>query len=287
MAKGPYITQEIKRLISRIYLKDRAIGPSKGRKELLKEMKAKGLDRNFGPDYPSVSSVSIELKRCRKNDEERPLGSRRLDEPWSLGSLIEYPIPYEALPTVMSIREKCAIQGGDYDLTIREALWIGRLNKIIELYQPQHIPPDVRHILMSGKWENPEDAWPISKIPPKLLTEDVVLDCAYYYAKMELLSEIEGESFDSGELDTAVMHDVYEFYGERRRDAISLIAEEYGADEDKLMALNLTIQETRYAAVRLTEDQEIRSTGPTQLEKEIEPIKSKIRLGWGPKGGRK
>ncbi len=83
------------------------------------------------------------------------------------------------------------------------------------------------------------------------------------------------------------MHDVYEFYGERRRDAISLIAEEYGADEDKLMALNLTIQETRYAAVRLTEDQEIRSTGPTQLEKEIEPIKSKIRLGWGPKGGRK
>lgn len=283
MGKGPNITPEISSLIASIYLKDKTIGPTEARKELLKKMKERGLDRNFGPNYPNVSTVSVYLKKFRKTDEERPLESRRLDKLWSLGSLVEYPMSCEALPTVMSIREKCAIQGGDYDLTIREALWIGRLHKIIELYQPRHIPPDVRHILMSGKWEN-QDAWPISKIPPKLLTEDLVLDCAYYYAKMELLSEIEGESFDSGELDTAVMDDIYEFYGERRRDAISLIAEEYGADEDKLMALNLTIQETRYAAVRLKIK---RSNGPTQLEKEIEPIKSKIRLGWEPKGGRK
>ncbi len=252
MGKGPNITPEIRSSIAAIYLKNRAVGPTEARKELLKEMKQRGLDRNFGPNYPNVSTVSVYLKKFKGNDEERSVESRRLDEPWSLGSLIEHPIPYEALPTVMSIRRKCAIQGGDYDLTIREALWIGRLHKIIELYQPGHIPPDVRHILMSGKWKDPEGAWPISKIQPSLLTEDLILDCAYYYSKMELLSEIEGESFDSGELDTAVMDDVYEFYGERRRDAISLIAERYGADENKLMKLNLSIQETEYAAMRLT-----------------------------------
>jgi hypothetical protein len=46
MGKGPNITPDIKKLLMEIYLRNRAIGATDARKELLKEMKNKGLDGN-------------------------------------------------------------------------------------------------------------------------------------------------------------------------------------------------------------------------------------------------
>ena len=108
MGKGPSITPEIRKLIAAIYLNNKAIGATNARKELLKEMEEKGLDKNFGPDYPDVSTVWKYLKNLRKNDEERSPELKELDEPWIFSALAKCPIAPESMPLVVSIYDKCA-----------------------------------------------------------------------------------------------------------------------------------------------------------------------------------
>lgn len=244
MAKGPIITDEVKWLIAKIYLEH----PDWRAKEVRMEVNTRLCKENpkLNPDWPGLSTVQKELTEIRKKYAARPPESTKLDEPWSLGSLVEYPIAPEALPVVISVYKKCMLEE-EPELTIREALWIGRLYRIIELYQPRSIPPDVEDMLKSGQWHD-KNAWPVSKVKPKIEPKDLVLDWAYTYANWEIISEIEGKPFDSGELDSYIMVNVYEFYGDRRSAAISEIAEEYDADEDKLMALNLPIGKTKEAA---------------------------------------
>lgn len=257
MAKGAYLTPRIKNLIAKIYLEHRDYGPTKAREELLKKMKEEGLEKIFGTDFPSVSSVSKQLKEYHDRDEERLPESKELDKPWSFSSLAKYPIAPEAIPLVVSIYEKCLMEDAprEWFPSIREALWTGRLHKIIELYQPRHILPDVRDAIQEAiiggrerpielKEKNPTNqelalAWGLKgkEIP----LEDIVLEWAYTYSQYEIMSEIEGKPFDSGELDGYMMIDVYEFYGDRRNDFIGQIAEKYGVDEDKLRDLNLPI----------------------------------------------
>ena len=92
-------------------------------------------------------------------------------------------------------------------LTIREALWIGRLYGVIE---------------------------------PK----DLVYDWAFLYATFEMVSEDKGEPFfDSKNLDMELIEDVYSARETQREIAIWGIAETYGADPVKLKDLNLSIEE--------------------------------------------
>lgn len=259
MAKGAYLTRRIKNLITKIYMDNPSCGPTKAREELLKKMKEEGLEKIFGTDFPSVSSVSKQLKEYRDRDEERPPELKELDKPWTFSSLAKHPIAPEAIPLLVSIYEKCLLEdaSGEWEVSIREALWIGRLHKIIELYKPKHILPDVRDAIMhevihkramptelEGKEPTNRElalAWGIKgkEIP----LEDIVLEWAYTYSQYEIMSEIEGNPFDSSEsgLDVYMMGDVYEFYGDRREDYIEEIAEKYGVDEDKLRDPNLSI----------------------------------------------
>ncbi|MFC1965707.1 hypothetical protein ACFLWI_02000 [Chloroflexota bacterium] len=260
MAKGAYLTPRIKHLIAEIYRKNRSLGPTRTREELLKKMKEEGLDKYFGPNFPSISSVSKELTEYKKNDEGRSSESKALDAPWTFGSLAEYPISPDAIPIVVSIYEKCFMenlivgcQSDDWLLSVREALWIGRLHKIIELYKPRHVLPDVRDAVFhrvihptkaeqemlneleaKNKATNQELAlvWGIKgkEIP----IEDIVLEWAFTYSISEELSEIEGEPFDSSELDYNMMRDLYEYWGDRREEFIENIAETYGIDEYEL-----------------------------------------------------
>ena len=194
----------------------------------------KNLIEEMGEVPPSEETMVKLISQARNRPVDSPL-----DNSWSLGCLTQYDIPSEALPIVMNIYNKCLVE--DDEFTIREALWVGRLHKIIELYERGCMLPDVREAIISGRSPN-------SIKGEKIEFEDLVLDWAYKYASYERISEIEGESFDSSELDWYVMINIYEFYGDRRSDAISEIAEEYGADWDKLMALNLPIGKTKEAA---------------------------------------
>ena len=125
MAKGPYLTDEIRELIADIYREDPPIKPTRARGLLLDRMRERGLNEFFGSNYPSVSAVSKALKEFRRIDQERTPQSKKLDGPWSILTLAEYPISPEALPVVLE--EWMTAQIRDRPLTIREALWLDRL----------------------------------------------------------------------------------------------------------------------------------------------------------------
>lgn len=125
MAKGPYLTDRIKSLIAGIYNGDPQIKPTKARTLLLKSMREEGLNETFGSDFPSVSAVSKVLKELREMDEARPPHLKKLDRPWSITTLSEYPVSPEALPTVLE--GWMAAQAKEEPLTIREAQWISHI----------------------------------------------------------------------------------------------------------------------------------------------------------------
>lgn len=200
-------------LITEVYSKH----PRWGAPEVHKEVFARLHDKNDryyepyldDPNWPRENTVYQHLKKIRKKDEARSSESKELGRPWSVSALADYPIPPEALPTVMSFYKKRL--AGDDVLLIREALWIARLCKIID-------PPDL------------------------------VWDWAFLYALEEMLSEIQGKPFNSTRLDLEMISNPYHAREVQREIAIWKIAEKYGADPVKLKDLNLSIDQTEEIA---------------------------------------
>ncbi|MFC1893933.1 hypothetical protein ACFLYR_07955 [Chloroflexota bacterium] len=139
MPLGPRINDTVKQLIAEVYLKH----PDWRAKQVQHEVNIK-----LGSEYPGLSAVQKELQNIRKRDAERSTESKELDKPWTLSSLVEHPIPAEALPSVLQLW----VLYREYDnyvrrlspdsifasteasqlnmLTIREAQWVGRLYSV-------------------------------------------------------------------------------------------------------------------------------------------------------------
>ena len=206
MARNPIITDEVEALIRRFHLRH----PSWKAKDIQKRVSQ--LLHNKYPElpekWPGLSAVQKVLATIRKR--EKGLSDSSEDKLWSLSSTAKYPIPSEALPTVMAAYKK-RLAKNDV-LTIREALWMGRLYGVIE---------------------------------PK----DLVYDWAFLYALWEMVSEDKKKPFfDSKDLDMELMEDVYCARETQREITIWEIAETYGADPVKLKDLNLSIEETEEIA---------------------------------------
>ena len=172
MAKGPYLTRKIKELIANIYFDDRQIKPAKARELLLKRMRAEGLDEIFGSNFPSVSTVSKELKGCRDKDEARSPESKELDKPWSIGRIAAegYDIPPESIPTLLELQEYRA--NLRLRFTVRDAWWASRL---LPLIKPRVLPPvQVLHIWVKE------------------------------YSDLQEVAELTGTDFDTSELDEII-----------------------------------------------------------------------------------
>jgi hypothetical protein len=178
MAKGAYLTPKIKGLIEQIYLEEKLIGPTKAREELLKRMKEEGLDKIFGPDFPSISSVSKEWKRCREWDEMRSSESKGLDEPWSIGASVEYGIPPEATKDLFDIwRFSLAL---DRPISIRQAKWIVHIRNLF--YQSISTGNEYSDKVNRNLW---------------------LIRQSWLYSILERVSEIEEKHFDTTDLDAA------------------------------------------------------------------------------------
>jgi hypothetical protein len=203
--RGPEVPDEVEVLIGQVYRRRLKVDPGVTAKEVMAEvhhlLQRDGKQLRHG--WPGISKVQKVIGEIKSRVREYPTSP--LDEPWSLGSMAEYPLPSEALPTVMASYRKCLAENDV--LPIREALWIGRLYGAIE---------------------------------PK----DLVSDWAFLYAMDEMVSEDLGRPFDSTRLDLELIKDAYYAHETQREIAIWGIAEKYGADPVKLKDLNLSIEET-------------------------------------------
>ena len=150
MAKGPYLIPRIENILRDIYLANRQIKPKEARESLLEAMKREELDQTFGSNFPSISTVSKELKGLRDKDAARSPESKGLDAPWNVVAMAKYDIPPEVLPIILKlwsqIMEKAPELATEV-LTIRIARWIGRLYYVFKEQMPlflKGIPEDKR-----------------------------------------------------------------------------------------------------------------------------------------------
>jgi hypothetical protein len=98
MAKGPIITDEVKRIIAAVY-------------DAHRDWSAKqvqfAVDKRLHGNGPKLSATQKELAKIRKTDEDRTPESKGLDEPWSLASSSinpEYELPPEVIPIVLEAK---------------------------------------------------------------------------------------------------------------------------------------------------------------------------------------
>jgi len=252
MAKGPYLTDRIRQMIAEIYHAEPQVKSGKAREKLLQRMKAEGLNETFGSNYPSRSTLSVELKSLREKNEARPPESKGLDQPWTIGSLSKYPIPPEALPIVMAIYRKAPTTSREITpegevayvmlensraLTIREAQWIARLYKVID---------------------DPDLLW----------------DWAWLYAQDEWVAEVTGKPFFFPEFDLELMENP-QYATESRRaqerwGAIWHIAEKYSADLDETLDLMNELNKLDWSTLSNEEIEEIAKPGKYRKEAQHE-----------------
>ena len=140
--RGPTITPEVEALIASVYRRHPKWKGPQIRNWVIAELhkKSPNLRREY-PNWPSLSKVQKILAEVRENAAK----PNREDEPWSISTLKDFPIPPEALPKILEEYKwhkegqvkHCEsevlgafLSGKGPVLTIREAKWISRLSKI-------------------------------------------------------------------------------------------------------------------------------------------------------------
>jgi len=144
---------EIKNMIA-----ERALSTDKDRitlaYELIDEIMLKYPDRV----PPSVETVKRDISTAR-NHAPSPL-----DKPWHMGTLKDYPLPLEAVSSILAALESREMFTRHREVTIRQALWISRLHTVVK---------------------HKDDLWKI----------------AWHYAFNERISEVSGTDFNTSEYD--------------------------------------------------------------------------------------
>lgn len=98
-----------------------ALAYPRRRRTLVAEELEKKLDEK-GHDVPQLEVLERKISYFRNHEVKSPL-----DKPWNIFTLSTHPIPPEAVPLVMAIaRNKMGVTYR-HKLTIREAVWIGKL----------------------------------------------------------------------------------------------------------------------------------------------------------------
>ncbi|MAH39126.1 MAG: hypothetical protein CL873_01110 [Dehalococcoidales bacterium] len=124
--RGPKVPSIVKNIIGEIYVKDR----QQTAKEIMAEVH-KWLKEHGGPQRPGWPGLSYIQKVLTKfRDPKSKLSPDPEDRPWSRISLAQYPIPPAALPVVLQVWAHSLRK--DKPLTIRQALWVARLNCIFK-----------------------------------------------------------------------------------------------------------------------------------------------------------
>lgn len=148
MPRGAKLTPEVEELIAKVCIEhpEWISKPKKIQQEVIRQL-PDSLKVWGGPNWPGRDVIQDRLrKKIRPNLENRPTESKRLDTPWSIGALAQYPIPPEALPVVLrafyaerstdsKTDEYFRIRyelGHESYLTIRQALWIARLSPLFK-----------------------------------------------------------------------------------------------------------------------------------------------------------
>jgi len=126
--RGPNIPDNVDHIIAEIYLKDKKAPAKEIMDKVHNTLLEYGLQLRSG--WPGLSAIQQRLTKIRAKDKK--MGDGPLDWPWSLVSLPQYPISPEAIPFVLKVWARALLE--NKPITIREALWVGRLYPIFKAF---------------------------------------------------------------------------------------------------------------------------------------------------------
>jgi len=132
MPKGPVVTHEVEYLIAKVYKEHPKWKAPAIRNEVRDILRRTRRATSLPERWPSLSKVQKVLADVRRND----IPSAE-DEPWSIASLTNHPIPPDALPVVLEAAEHCQ-RAENKPLTIREAKWVARLHILLNTIAAQY-----------------------------------------------------------------------------------------------------------------------------------------------------
>ena len=132
MAKAPLITNRVQALIAQVYQKHPKWKAPTVRDEVSFILRKR--DPKLPLGWPSLSTVQKVLAKVRKTPGDPK------DKPFCLGTLVDNPIPPEALPMVLGVWAKRLEEakpdkdGFSFQMTftIRDALWVARFAKLFD-----------------------------------------------------------------------------------------------------------------------------------------------------------
>lgn len=150
--KGPRIKPSLKQTI----VSEAIRYPTKPRAALAAELQ--DLIERMGEISPTDETLMRMISEAR-NKEESPL-----DKPWHMATLKDYPLPTEAIPSILAVLESQEMFTRQREVTIRQALWISRIHTVVK---------------------------------PK----DDLMKIAWYYAFNERISEVSHTDFNTYEYD--------------------------------------------------------------------------------------
>lgn len=125
MAKGPIVTTEVEAFIASVYQKHLKWKAKEVHNEVSHILHKQ--DSKLPHGWPSLSTVQKVLATVRKNMKETPVDPQ--DNPWSMGTLDQYPIPPEAIPVVLRVWKFRFENNASF--MIRDAKWVARLSGVI------------------------------------------------------------------------------------------------------------------------------------------------------------
>lgn len=129
MAKNKLLTDDDRLLIAEVHITNRDWTAKKVRDEVRARLRRHG--RNISGNWPGISVIQKELTQIRLRETTRASEQHKLDRPWSIGCISEHHILPDDLPVVMEIYKR-RLSRTKPDFTIRLALWVVRLHKIIK-----------------------------------------------------------------------------------------------------------------------------------------------------------
>jgi len=137
MIKGPDITDEIKVLVSKLHESHPKWTNKKIRLEVqkIKHREDETLAEKY-PKWPSTFSIDRIMADVKKRKRLRQLTRDLRDNPWTIQSLAKYPIPRDALPSVLEAWFLVQSLKPDIkqipSVTIRQSQWVARLYTVIK-----------------------------------------------------------------------------------------------------------------------------------------------------------
>ena len=128
MPQGPVITDEVKMLITKLHKEHPKWTNNEIRNMVLSTVQKD--NKSLPKGWPSKFAIDRIMPGVRERVRLAKLNLDPRDRPWTIQSVIRYPIPSEALPAVLQVW--FFAQDNGHTVTIRHAQWAARLYAAIK-----------------------------------------------------------------------------------------------------------------------------------------------------------